>query len=105
MLNNFVFNFDSKILLTFDSVGQGLYSFDTREPQGFAIAGADRQFQFADAKIVGKDTVQVSCDEVKKPVAVRYGWAPNPDLNLTNSEGLPAAPFRSDDWDEPITRR
>ena len=64
----------------------------------FAIAGEDKQWHWADAKIDG-DTVVVSSKEVQKPVAVRYGFTMNPeDANLYNKEGLPASPFRSDDW-------
>ena len=65
--------------------------------KGFAIAGADKKFVWADAKIVG-DTVVVSSDQVPKPVAVRYAWGDNPDCNLAGKGGLPAAPFRTDDW-------
>lgn len=64
---------------------------------GFAVAGADKKFVWADAKIVG-DAVEVSSPQVKEPVAVRYGWANNPDCNLYNGAGLPASPFRTDDW-------
>jgi sialate O-acetylesterase len=63
----------------------------------FAIAGTDKVFYPAQA-IIDKDTVVVSSDKVKKPVAVRYGWANNPPCNLYNSSDLPAAPFRTDDW-------
>ena len=72
--------------------------------QGFAVAGADRKFVWADAKIEG-DRVVVSSAEVTKPVAVRYAWANNPQVNLVNSAGLPASPFRTDDWIEPIGGR
>jgi sialate O-acetylesterase len=64
---------------------------------GFAIAGKDKKFFWADARIDG-ETVVVSSSQVAKPVAVRYGWADNPDCNLYNSAGLPASPFRTDDW-------
>ncbi|MHC4627626.1 MAG: hypothetical protein ACYTDV_11645, partial [Planctomycetota bacterium] len=64
---------------------------------GFAIAGADRNFVWADAKIVG-DTVVVSSSQVESPAAVRYAWAPNPKCNLYNAGGLPASPFRTDNW-------
>jgi len=64
---------------------------------GFAIAGADRRFVWADARIDGKAVV-VSSPEVAAPVAVRYGWADNPDCTLVNGAGLPASPFRTDDW-------
>ncbi len=64
---------------------------------GFAIAGEDRNFFFADARIEG-DTVIVSSPRVLHPVAVRYGWADFPKVNLFSKAGLPASPFRSDDW-------
>jgi sialate O-acetylesterase len=67
------------------------------ELTGFAIAGADQHWTWAKAKIDGKDVV-VSSDEVPSPVAVRYGWASNPSCDLYNNEGLPASPFRTDDW-------
>ncbi|MCY2990654.1 MAG: 9-O-acetylesterase, partial [Planctomycetota bacterium] len=64
----------------------------------FAIAGADKKFVWADAKIDG-DTVVVSSPQVPQPVAVRYAWADNPaGCNLYNQAGLPATPFRTDDW-------
>ena len=65
--------------------------------QGFAIAGEDQKFVWADAKIDG-DRVIVSSPEVKSPVAVRYAWADNPTFNLYNDAGIPASPFRTDDW-------
>lgn len=65
----------------------------------FQIAGADQKFFDADAKIEGNSIV-VSSDQVRAPVAVRYAWADYPDgCNLYNSDGLPAAPFRTDHWD------
>ena len=64
---------------------------------GFAIAGEDRKFVFADARIEG-ETVAVSSVQVPHPVAVRYGWADFPKVNLFNKTGLPASPFRTDDW-------
>jgi len=67
------------------------------ELKGFAIAGADKNFVWAKAEIDGNDVV-VSSDQVASPVAVRYGWANNPPCNLYNKEGLPASPFRTDDW-------
>jgi sialate O-acetylesterase len=63
--------------------------------KGFVIAGADKVFQPAQARIVG-DTVEVSASGVSKPVAVRYGWADVPEGNLFNKNGLPASPFRTD---------
>jgi len=62
---------------------------------GFSIAGEDGKFVWADAEIEG-DTVVVWSDKVQKPVAVRYGWAGNPECNLYNKLGLPAVPFRTD---------
>ncbi len=64
---------------------------------GFQIAGANRRWVWADARIEG-DTVVVWSDEVDEPVAVRYAWADNPACNLYNDAGLPAVPFRTDDW-------
>lgn len=89
---------DGKIVLTFDHVGQGLYSFDVDEPRGFAIAGSDQKWHTAKAKITGKNTVEVWSDAVSEPVAVRYAWADNPVCNLYSREGLPVTPFRTDDW-------
>jgi sialate O-acetylesterase len=67
------------------------------ELKGFAVAGADKKFVWADAKIEG-DSVIVSAKSVEKPVAVRYGWADNPEANLYNGADLPASPFRTDDF-------
>lgn len=64
---------------------------------GFQIAGPDRVWHWADARIEG-DTVVVSSADVPQPVAVRYAWSANPVCNLFNAEGLPAWPFRTDDW-------
>jgi len=64
---------------------------------GFAIAGADQKFVWADAVINGNNIV-VSSPQVKAPAAVRYDWAEAPEGNLYNKEGLPAAPFRTDNW-------
>lgn len=65
--------------------------------EGFAICGEDRRWCWAGASIEG-DEVVVSSPDVPRPVAVRYGWADNPTCNLYNGAGLPAAPFRSDDF-------
>ncbi len=89
----------NKAILTFDHVsGEGLYSFDTNEVKGFSIAGDDKNFYWADAKVIGKNQVEVSSDQVSNPVAVRYGWAQNPVVNLQDRNGLPVTPFRSDTW-------
>jgi sialate O-acetylesterase len=87
-----------KIVLQFDSVGRGLKTFDVAEPRGFAIAGSDRKFVNAQAKIVGPAKVEVWSDAVSEPVAVRYAWADNPVCNMYSAEGLPLTPFRTDDW-------
>ena len=68
------------------------------ELTGFGIAGADKKWIWAKSEIDG-NTVVVFSDAVPNPVAVRYGWDNNPDCNLYNKEGLPASPFRTDDWD------
>ena len=64
---------------------------------GFAIAGKDSAFTWAEAKIDG-ETVVVNSPYVENPIAVRYAWASNPMCNLYNNEGLPASPFRTDEW-------
>jgi len=86
-----------KIRLFFDHVGGGLVAAGGEALKGFAVAGADRKFVWADAKIDG-DTVVVSSEDVAQPVAVRYAWADNPVCNLYNKEDLPASPFRTDNW-------
>jgi len=79
------------------SHANGLKTSDGAAPKAFAIAGADKKFVWADAKIEG-DEIVVSSKDVTKPVAVRYAWADNPVTNLYNKLGLPASPFRTDDW-------
>lgn len=88
-----------KIILSFSSTGSGLWGKDKYGYlKGFSIAGADKKFKWAKATIDG-DKVTVYSEEVVNPVAVRYAWADNPDdANLYNKEGLPASPFRTDDW-------
>jgi sialate O-acetylesterase len=89
----------NKIVLTFDHVGGGLYTFDLRDKAvGFAIAGSDKKFVWADAKLLGSDKIEVSSDKISDPVAVRYAWADNPVCNVYSREGLPLTPFRTDDW-------
>jgi sialate O-acetylesterase len=65
--------------------------------KGFAICGADRKWVWATAEIVG-DKVVVYSPAVTRPVAVRYGWADCPVVNLWNKDGFPASPFRTDDF-------
>lgn len=87
-----------KVRLKFTHVGQGLAFRHADKLQGFAIAGEDKQFHWADAAIAG-DTVILSSSKVPKPVAVRYAWATKrPWANLFNKDGLPAVPFRTDQW-------
>lgn len=88
----------SRIRLTFDAVGGGLVARGGGPLRSFAIAGQDQVFVWADAVIQGDNTLVVSAAAVPQPVAVRYGWYHNPDCNLANAEGLPAAPFRTDTW-------
>jgi sialate O-acetylesterase len=85
-----------KIILTFTHVGSGLIAQGGGELTNFAIAGSDKKFVWANARIKG-NTVEVWSDKVQKPVAVRYAWADNPSgANLYNREGLPAPPFTTD---------
>jgi sialate O-acetylesterase len=86
----------NEIAVAFTHTEGGLVAKDG-EVKGFAVAGADKQWKPAQAKIAG-DKVIVSSAEVTKPVAVRYAWAANPVCNLYNGAGLPASPFRTDDW-------
>jgi len=104
----------NKVRITFDNLGSGLmignppehfYTTQRQTPpssaptelKGFAIAGADHKFAWANATIDGNG-VLVWSDSVPNPAAVRYAWADNPICNLYNKEGLPAAPFRTDDF-------
>jgi sialate O-acetylesterase len=87
---------DNQAVLSFKHVGKGLEARDG-PLMGFAIAGEDHKFHNAQAEI--KDNrVYVTCEEVKQPVAVRYGWANCPVVNLWNKDGQPASPFRTDDF-------
>ena len=89
----------NQINLEFDAVGSGLMTARPGKMNSFAIAGKDRKWHWADAKIK-EDAVVVSSTEVSIPVAVRYAWAMNPSQRnlLYNKEGLPASPFRTDSW-------
>ncbi len=90
----------NRIVLEFDQIGSGLMAKDKYGYlKAFAIAGADRKFVWAKAVITADNKVLVYSDAVQNPVAVRYAWANNPDdANLYNMEGLPASPFRTDQW-------
>jgi sialate O-acetylesterase len=87
---------ENKVILTFNHVGSGLLTNDGEAPSEFAIAGADKKFVWAQARIEG-DRVIVWSDSVPAPRYVRYAWADNPDNpNLYNKEGLPASPFQAE---------
>jgi len=87
---------DNAIVLEFTHVGEGLAARHSEQLQGFQIAGEDKVFHWGTAKIEG-DTIVVSSDKVKEPVAVRYAWAQRaPWANLFNKNGLPALAFRTD---------
>jgi len=85
----------NEIHLRFNHTGDGLMTRNNEPLKGFAIAGQDLKFVWANAKI-SDNQVMVWSDRVPKPIAVRYGWATNPVCNLYNSAGLPASPFRTD---------
>ncbi|MCE9607463.1 MAG: sialate O-acetylesterase [Planctomycetia bacterium] len=91
---------DGKVTVTFDHVGSGLTTVESKDVKGFALAGEDQKWYWAEAAIspTANNQVIVSSAKVKKPVAVRYAWADNPICNLNSKEDLPATPFRSDDW-------
>ncbi|KXK40471.1 MAG: hypothetical protein UZ16_OP3001000096 [Candidatus Hinthialibacteria bacterium OLB16] len=87
---------EGKIRIKFKHADNGLSAKDG-DLKGFAIAGEDHKFVWANAVIEG-DSVVVSAEGVAKPAAVRYAWDDNPVCNLYNGAGLPACPFRTDDW-------
>ena len=85
-----------RVILTFDNTGSGLFAKGSRKLRYFAIAGEDMKFIWAKARIRGNKVI-VRGKKIRKPVAVRYAWADDPEgANLYNREGLPAAPFRTD---------
>jgi sialate O-acetylesterase len=94
---------NNKITVSFEHIGGGLKSKDGEELREFAIAGADKKFKWATAKIVG-DKIDVSNPEISHPYYVRYAWADNPKVNFYNAERLPASPFRTDGQDEDHTK-
>ncbi len=92
----------SKVILTFDDVGSGLKIKKGDTLEEFAIAGGDKKWVWASAKIVGKNKVEVWSPKITDPKAVRYAFNSNPkNPNLTNDSGLPASPFRTDAWSDP----
>jgi sialate O-acetylesterase len=83
----------NKVELTFSNCGSGLIAKDGKALKQFALAGADKKFVWAQAKIIGKKVI-VWNEAISNPVSVRYAWADNPvGANLSNAEGLPASPF------------
>jgi sialate O-acetylesterase len=92
----------NRAVIHFKHTGSGLVAKDG-DLRGFFLASADGNFRPAKAEIKG-DTVEVFSDEVPVPAAVRYGWSNVPDVNLTNKEGLPASPFRTDVSDSFVFR-
>ncbi|OKS87317.1 hypothetical protein RG47T_2777 [Mucilaginibacter polytrichastri] len=86
----------NKITLTFNNIGSGLAAKDGGELQYFAIAGKNKKYVWAKARIEG-NTVVVWNDDITEPLYVRYAWADNPEgANLYNKDGLPASPFTTD---------
>ncbi len=95
-----------KIILTFDDVGTGLRIMKGDKLEEFAIAGADKKWVWADAKIISKNKIEVSSQSVVEPKAVRYAFNSNPkNPNLANDPGLPASPFRTDNWPDPTAEK
>jgi sialate O-acetylesterase len=88
----------NRVTITFGHAAGGLVSSTPDSLRGFAIAGADRKWVWANARLDG-DRVVLWSDQVASPVAVRYAWANSPaNLTLYNQAGLPAVPFRTDNW-------
>jgi sialate O-acetylesterase len=88
----------NQLAVNFTDVGGGLMAKGGGPLGGFTVAGADKKFYPATARIEGSKVV-VSSPQVTAPVAVRYAWSDNPeDANLYNKEGLPASTFRTDDF-------
>lgn len=90
---------DDKVKITWDagSVSEKIVTSDGEAPRHFYVAGEDKIFYKAEAKING-NTIILTCDNIKKPVSVRYAFLNYPVTNLCNEKGLPALPFRTDDW-------
>ena len=93
-------------VLSFTRVGEGLRILDGGDLQEFVIAGEDGKWHWAEATIMNEDQVVVHSPQVPRPVAVRYAFNRNPAApNLTNDSGVPASPFRTDDWPGPTHGR
>lgn len=88
----------NKAVVTIDTFGSQLYTFDVQDAKGFVICGEDKKWHWADAKVVGADKIEVSSKDVAKPIAVRYAWSDNPVCNVFSKDGLPLTPFRTDDF-------
>jgi sialate O-acetylesterase len=86
------------IVVKFRNVNGKLVSKDGKPVEGFAIAGADRNWMPAQAEIISDNEVRVRSDQVGQPVAVRYAWADNPVCNLFDTSALPVTPFRTESW-------
>jgi sialate O-acetylesterase len=84
------------VTLGFTEVGAGLTVAGGGDLTGFAVAGTDGKWHWAKAELKGRDRVVLTAPAVPRPRLVRYGWADFPVVNLANSEGLPASPFRTD---------
>ncbi|MEM1296766.1 MAG: sialate O-acetylesterase [Verrucomicrobiota bacterium] len=94
---------DGVIRVEFEHVGDGLKASDDEPLNRFEIAGKDKVWHWAEAKVEGKDAVIVRSPQVGTPLAVRYAWASNPEgANLVNSANLPASVFRTDDWNDVV---
>jgi sialate O-acetylesterase len=89
----------NKIRIRFENVGEGLTSTNHAKLTEFTICGADGQFLPAEAEIIGSDQIVVWSEKVMNPVAVRFSWNDTPSANLFSSSGLPASPFRTDDFE------
>ena len=86
---------DGKIIIEFSFAGGGLTSRDGKPLSCFEIAGEDKKFVKADARIAGADKIELSASEVKDPLAARFAWSELAQPNLMNKEGLPAGAFRT----------
>ncbi|WP_417887583.1 sialate O-acetylesterase [Zunongwangia sp.] len=87
------------IILIFKNAGNGLQlTKNAKQIEGFAIAGSDKKFVWAQAEIIDKNKIKVYSKTIKNPVAVRYAWADNPKFSIINSKKIPLGTFRTDTW-------
>ena len=98
LLKGRISKLDGKIAVEFKHCGNGLKTSDGEPPRHFEIAATDKVFVSASAKIVGKNRVELSSDQISDPKFVRYAWSPFPEpkVNLINSENIPASPFTTE---------